>query len=275
VVRRHRLGVPALLITCTYALAVAVAAVLALTAGDLGGLWRLTMFTEVDEDVAVTWPNVLILVVASLPCAWALWQSLRGPLAGPPPELDRDTSRLRAALYVAAAFWLPYALLTSWPWWLVALEAVAMWVVVVLFQPLVAGELKRADHVRAAGVLGYGGLAAVQVLDVVDLPVPGWLPALCGLAVLLWTALILRAQWRSDRWHLDTVMYGVASMVAPFVLVVMSMLLAPAQAASEQFAEAANVFALIWLARSAHDLADPGSRPAPPLSAEPAQDAAE
>ncbi|MFI7445870.1 hypothetical protein ACIBQX_00090 [Nonomuraea sp. NPDC049714] len=54
--------------------------------GDLGALWRLTLFTEVAEDVAVTWVNTLVLVAAGLPGAWALWQSLRGPLTGPPPE---------------------------------------------------------------------------------------------------------------------------------------------------------------------------------------------
>jgi hypothetical protein len=96
-VRRHRFGMPALLATGLYVGAVAVAAVIAPLAGDLGALWRLTLFTEVNEDVAVTWPNTFILVLAGLPCAWALWQSLRGPLAGPSPDLDREVRWLRSA----------------------------------------------------------------------------------------------------------------------------------------------------------------------------------
>jgi hypothetical protein len=116
VLRRHRFGVPALLITSVYVAAVAVAAVIALTAGDLGALWRLTLFTEVDESVVVTWPNVLILLLAGMSWAWALWQILRGPLAGSPPELDRDARRLRVGLYVAVASWLFYFLMSSWPW---------------------------------------------------------------------------------------------------------------------------------------------------------------
>jgi hypothetical protein len=57
----------------------------------------LTLFTEVQEGFAVTWLNVLVLFLAGMPWAWALWQSLRGPLAGPPPPLDRDARRLRVA----------------------------------------------------------------------------------------------------------------------------------------------------------------------------------
>jgi hypothetical protein len=88
---RHRFGIPALLTAGLYVGALAVAAVIALSAGDLGALWRLTLFTEPAEGVAVTWPNTLILVLAGMPCAWALWQGLRGPPAwwrteAPPPS---------------------------------------------------------------------------------------------------------------------------------------------------------------------------------------------
>ncbi|MEV0419898.1 hypothetical protein [Streptosporangium canum] len=123
--RRYRSGVPALLIVSVYAVALAVAAVIALTAGDLGVLWRLSLFTEVDEDAAATWPSVLVLVLAGTLWAWAGWQSLRGPLAGP-SELDRDARRLRAALYAAAASWLFYFLIPSWPWWATVLDSVVM-----------------------------------------------------------------------------------------------------------------------------------------------------
>ncbi|MFI7697904.1 hypothetical protein [Nonomuraea sp. NPDC049480] len=259
--RRHRLGIPALLVIGVYVVALAVAVVIALTAGDLTALWRLTLFTEVGEGVAVTWPNVLILVLAGIPWAWALWQSLRGPLEGPPPELDRDTRRLRVALYAAAASWLLYRLLPFWPWWAVV-DAVVMWVVVVLFQPVLGRNLERADRVRAAGVLAYGGLAAVEALDLLDLHLPSWLPLICGLASLIWTVLVLRAQRRDGRWQRATIMYGIAALVVPFVLALVGWALARAGSPYIDAAAAVDALMVIWLARSAHDLADPHHQPA-------------
>ncbi|GAA4237294.1 hypothetical protein FHR32_007324 [Streptosporangium album] len=259
--RRHRFGVPALLIMSVYVVAVAVAAVIALTVGDLGALWRLTLFTEVDEGVAVTWPNVLILVLAGMAWAWALWQSLRGPLAGLPPELDRDARRLRVALYAAVASWLFYFLMSSWPWWVAVLDAVVMWAVVVLFQPVLVRNLKHADHARAAGVLAYGGAAAAEVLDVLDWPVPRWLPLVCGLAGLIWMVLVLRAQRRDGRWQRTTVLYGVASLVG-FGSV--GWLLASEGNVYDDAMTAADALMMIWLARSAHELADPRHQLAPP-----------
>ncbi|WP_436762375.1 hypothetical protein [Streptosporangium sp. V21-05] len=210
--RRHRFGVPALLATSVHVVAVAVAAVTAPVSGDLGALWRLTLFREMDEGVAVTWPNALVLVLAATVWAWALWQSLRGPLAGPSPEPGRDVRRLRVALYAALAFWLFYFLLPSWPWWVTALGAVVMLVAVVRFRPVLGRGLEYADHARGAGVLAYGGAAVAGVLDVLGLPVPDGVALVCGLAGLVWTVLVLRARWRDGRWRRATVLCGVASL---------------------------------------------------------------
>ncbi|MEV4181851.1 hypothetical protein AB0J28_10455, partial [Streptosporangium canum] len=180
-----------------------------------------------------------------------------------PPELDRDARRLRTALYVAAASWLFYFLIPSWPWWMAALDALVMWVVVLLFHPVLERSLKYADHVRGAGVLGYGGAAAVEVLGALDLPTPGWLTSICGLAGLGWTVLVLRAQWRDGRWQRATVLYGVASLLAPIGLGLASGLLVGVGGVYDAMS-AANALMLIWLARSAHELADPRHQPAPP-----------
>ncbi|MBB5965499.1 hypothetical protein [Planomonospora venezuelensis] len=67
-----------------YIAAVAVAVVIAAVAGDLGVLWRLTLFTEAGGGVTVTWPGVSVLVAAGLAWAWALCQGLRGPPPAPP-----------------------------------------------------------------------------------------------------------------------------------------------------------------------------------------------
>ncbi|GAA3108005.1 hypothetical protein [Streptosporangium carneum] len=264
--RRHRFGVPALLVMSAYVVAVAVAAGVASSVGDLGVLWRLTLFSEMDEDVAPTWPNALALVLAGTAWAWALWQSLRGPLAGPPPELDRDVRRLRVALYAAVASWLFYFFMSSWPWWVTVLDAAAMGAVVVLFHPVLARDPKHADRTRALGVLAYGGVAALEVLDVLGRPVPRGLSLVCGLAGLFWTVLVLRAQRQDGRWRRTTVLYGVASLLLPVALWLVGWALIGADNAYYAVVETVDALAMVWLARSAHDLADPRPQPALPSS---------
>ncbi|MGI5285746.1 hypothetical protein ACQEVF_20740 [Nonomuraea polychroma] len=261
--RRYRLGIPALLIVGVYVVALAVAAVIAMTTGDLGGLWRLTLFTEVDEDAAATWPSVLTLLLAGMAWAWALWQSLRGPMAGPPPELDRHTRRLRMALYATAASWLLNPLVPSWPHWALVLDAVLMCVVVVLFQPVLRRSLEHADFALGAGVLGYGGSAVITVIDVPDGLLPSGVGLICALAALVWMVLILRAQRWDGRWRRATFVYGITSMVAPIVMALVGPLLAAAGGLYDVLA-ATGALTVIWLTRSAHELADPRHQPAPP-----------
>ncbi|TMR03514.1 hypothetical protein ETD86_53885, partial [Nonomuraea turkmeniaca] len=260
--RRYRLGLPALLITGVYLVALAVAAVIALTSGDLAALRRLTLFTETAKDTTAAWANVLLPVLVGMAWAWALWQSLRGPLAGPPPELDRDARRLRVALYAAAGSWLLYPLLPAWPWWAVVLDAVVMWVVVLLFHPVLGRSLEYADRARAAGVLAYGGIAVIEVLDVLDVSTPG-AGLICGLAVLVWTVLVLRAQRRDSRWRPATVVYGIAALVAPVGVALVGLLLAILENHANDLTSAGDALMVIWLARSAHDLADPRHQPSP------------
>ncbi|MEV0144006.1 MULTISPECIES: hypothetical protein [unclassified Nonomuraea] len=265
--RRHLLSTPALLVAGGYLVALAVATVIALTAGDLGVLLRVTLSVAPDEGVAATWPNVLGLVPAGLAVAWALWQSLRGPLAGPPPELDRDTRWLRVALYATAASQLLYPLMQSWPWWAGALDFVVMSVLVLRFHPVLARDLAHADRVRAAGVVGYGGSAVAAVLEALDLPVPGLAALIFGLAALIWTVLVLLAQRRDGRWQPATVRYGIVSLVLPLLLALAlplaSLLPASPDTLFDAAASVAGALAMIWLARSAHDLADPRHQPAP------------
>jgi hypothetical protein len=118
--------------------------------------------------------------------------------------------------------------------------------------------------------VAYGGAAAIEVIDVLNWPLPGWLPLTCGVAGLIWTVLVLGAQRRDGRWRQATILYGVAALVAPLLLTVVGMLLARDANGYRDVAAAADVLMAIWLARSAHDLADPRSEPAPsPVAAEP------
>ncbi|WP_084955605.1 hypothetical protein [Thermoactinospora rubra] len=109
------------------------------------------------------------------------------------------------------------------------------------------------------------------MLDVLDVPLPDELGLICGLAALIWTALVLRAQWRDDRWQRATVGYGIASVVVPLPLALVTPLLASMGDVYGHAVAANNALMMIWLARSAHDLADPHRQPAPPspLVAEP------
>ncbi|NRQ31080.1 hypothetical protein HII36_04420 [Nonomuraea sp. NN258] len=260
--RRHRAGVPALVVTVLYLVALAVAAGLALSGGGLDLLWRLTVFGEMAEGATPSWPHVLALGAAGLVWAWILWQSLRGPLAGPAPELDRPERRLRLALYAAAGAWALFALLPFWPWW-AAVDSLTMWVVVLLFQPVLSRRMKHAGGLQLLGAVGFGGMTINRVLDA---PggfgiLPGGFLLVVGLAALAWMVLILRVQWRDDRWRRATVGYGIASFVLPVVLGVAFRGLGDVYGEAVLAAEGLTV---VWLARSAHDLAEARPQPAVP-----------
>ncbi|MFF4615998.1 hypothetical protein [Nonomuraea jabiensis] len=252
----YRLGLPALLLTGSYLGALAVAAAIALTSGALGLLWRLTLFTPVDESTPATWPNVLVMLVAGLPCAWALWQCLRGPLAGPPPEQDRAVRLLRIALYAAAAYGLIFPLMSDW-FGTAILDIVSMASLVVLFPPVLGSSLRHAGHVRVLGFLGYGGAGASLVLGLVGLRMPGWLTLIWVGAGLLWAILILRAQREDGRWTRSTVRYGTAGLVFPFVSMPVAAALGQMGTVYADATAALDVLFTIWLARSAHELASP------------------
>ncbi|WP_143737290.1 hypothetical protein [Microbispora sp. GKU 823] len=74
--RHYQWGVPALVAAAGYGAVVAVAAAVATARGDIGFLWRSTLFAEVNEDVTAVWPNALVLLAAG-----GLWGL--GAVAGP------------------------------------------------------------------------------------------------------------------------------------------------------------------------------------------------
>ncbi|MET7328469.1 hypothetical protein [Nonomuraea sp. NPDC005650] len=258
--RRHRSALPALLVTGLYGGALAVAVVVALISGDLGPLWWLTLFATVTEGVAATGQNLLLLVLAGLSWTWGIWQILRGPLAGPPPQQDRNILRLRVALYVATAVtWLLYVT-ASFIWVdVTVINSAAMWWVVLVFMRVLGGD---RPYMRGAGVLGYGGFTVIGVLDLVGWPVLDWAELICGLACLAWTALVLWVQRYDDRWGTATVAYGIAALVVPIFLVLAAMPFPGEGSAVEALGVVSSVLIMIWLARSAHDLAAPRHEPA-------------
>ncbi|MFI9594537.1 hypothetical protein [Nonomuraea sp. NPDC052265] len=257
--RRHRSALPALLIAGLYGAALTAAAVVALISGDLGPLWGLTVFSTVTEGVAATGWNLLLLILAGLSWTWGIWQVLRGPLAGPPPQQDRKILRLRVALYVATATtWLLHV--TAWiPVDATVIDSAAMYGVVLLFMRVLG---RGRQYMRGAGVLGYGGFTVIGVLDLAGLPVPDSVELICGLAVLAWTVLILRAQWDDDRWGTVTAKYGIAALVVPIFLMLAALPFTDEGSAVEALGAVSSVLIMVWLARSAHDLAAPHHQPA-------------
>ncbi|MBE3008575.1 hypothetical protein IL992_05150 [Microbispora sp. NEAU-D428] len=258
-----------MLVTGGYVAALVVAAVLAQTDGDVGFLWRLSLFVEADEDAAATWPNVLILVFAGGLWAWALWQSLRGLPSGKPRLADPETRPLRRALYAAVAFWAFYAVMPIWPWWAVVLDALVMSAVVVLFHPVLRRNLRHADLALGAALLAQVSMAATEVFDVLDWHAAERTAALGGFAGVgnvVWSALVLVAQWRDGRWGRTTVWYGIASLLVPNVLLIGGIPLSGADDFYDVYSEAssaADALFVIWLARSAHELAGTPGRPVP------------
>ncbi|MEU3168477.1 hypothetical protein [Streptosporangium sp. NPDC006930] len=258
--RRHRSALPALLVAGLYGAALTVAVVVALTSGDLGPLWWLTMFATMPEGVAATGQNLLFLVLAGMSWAWGIWQILRGPSAGPPPQQDRNTLRVRVALYVAVATMWLLDVTASLIWAdTTVIHSAVMWVVVLLFARVLGRD---REYTRGAGVLGYGGFTVIGVLDLVGQPVPGWAEMVCGLAGLAWTVLILRVQAGDDRWEKATVAYGVAALVVPILLLLAASPFRDEGSAVEPLGVVSTVLVMIWLARSAHDLAAPRHQPA-------------
>ncbi|MFD0890714.1 hypothetical protein ACFQ08_39730, partial [Streptosporangium algeriense] len=180
---------------------------------------------------------------------------LRGPLAGPPPTLDRDERRLRLALYATAVNWPLYFLVSSWTWWMTMLDAVLMVAIAWSFRPVLTRNFKAAGYLWTLGVMGYGGVLVAATLDLLGPGAPGEIEMIYGLAALVWTILVLRAQRVDGRWRLTTVLYGVAALLLP-VLLPLARLLTGGEGVYGALA-AVDAVNMVWLIRSAHDLADP------------------
>ncbi|WP_155342045.1 hypothetical protein [Acrocarpospora corrugata] len=291
-VRRYRLGVPAIFVGGGYVVALVVAAVSVLITGDIRILWRLMLIVEIDEallssplsmaDEGATWPKVIVLLATGGLWAWALWQSLRGPVVGRRPGANRSVRVLRGVLYTQVVCWLVYAAVPAWTWWAAVLEPLVMLAVTVAFHPVLKGTMgSSASLVLFAGVLSNVLIVAEKVS-----PTLGWRAAPTAdsgdvilLTGLIWMIIILVAQWQDGRWRRATIGYGIASLIAPIVLLLAGIPLGFIPGLQNVYGEAvtlsASVLSMIWIARSAHDLADPHSRPAPPrplllpLSAQP------
>ncbi|MER5323498.1 hypothetical protein [Streptosporangium roseum] len=260
---RYRFGWPASLFAGGYLVAVVVFGVIAAVSGDGEVVWWLVV-RRWWRPLELGW-YVLPLVLLGGMQGWALWQILRGQVAGQDAGPDRRVRRLRRVLYAYLAVQLTYYVVffLPSPWWVDIARDVVRLALVVLFHRVLDGTPRALRSVAlAAGTLGVVGSIGEEVFDELDVRVVEQIFDLAGLPWSLWMVLILVAQARDGRWGRVTVWSGAASMVLAFLVIPLALggfgsFSAPAFTVILGVSGARATLMLVWLARSAHDLAGP------------------
>ncbi|MGW0801562.1 hypothetical protein [Nonomuraea sp. NPDC002799] len=276
--RRYRSGTIAALIAAGYVGVTLAAGVVTLVTGELGFVWWAVLREPPLQGLAVRWWILLSLVPVVVVQGWAYWQVLRGPLRGGPPHRDRRVTLLLWALYLSVAWcFLPYSVV-PWTWWQ-SLLSLSVQVATAVLYFLV---LRCARWLRLAVLIGgtLNGLTAFAGSMVYGLGALTWLlPVLdwVNLTWLAWMIPILAAQARDPRWSRTTVWLGalsVATAILPPSEIATALMPADeAQMLVWSLFSAVSVFGMLWLARSAHDLAGPlpAHAPAPRPARPPAR----
>ncbi|WP_329084850.1 hypothetical protein [Streptosporangium sp. NBC_01469] len=263
--RRHRFGRFAAFVAAGYLTAIIVAAVITLVIGD-GDLLRGLVFHWEGP-----WPDqnprwqVFPLVLAGGVQGWALWQILRGRVAGETGEAGRHIRRLRVVLYASLAANLISEFGPDLPQGAYVVVEIGQLALVVLFYRVLDGASRvlrlTALVVGTLDVLGsigegvsdeFGSQSVENVFELVQLD---------GLVWAFWMLLTLVAQARDGRWGRGTVWSGATCMTLPLLAIPMTFGL---PYSGELLFTVAyllfNVLLPVWLARSAHDLAGPRAK---------------
>ncbi|OUC94692.1 hypothetical protein [Streptosporangium minutum] len=260
---RYRFGWPAALFAGGYLVAVVVSGVIAVVRGDGEVVWWLVVRRW--RPLEPGW-YALVLVLAGGVQGWALWQILRGRVVGQDTAPDRHVRRLRRVLYAYLAVQLIFYVLflLPSPWWVDVARDIGRLALVVLFHRVLDGTPRALRFIAfAAGTLGVVGSIGEEVFDELDIRAVEQIFDLVGLDGLLWSlwmALILVAQARDGRWGRGAVWSGaasvvLASLVMPLALGGFDSFSAPAFTVILGVSGARAILMLVWLARSAHDLA--------------------
>ncbi|MGJ6964223.1 hypothetical protein ACSDR0_20150 [Streptosporangium sp. G11] len=220
--RRHRFGRPAAFVAAGYLTTVVVTVVVTLVTGDGGLLQRLVFHWEEPrlEEPPPGW-YLFFLVLAGGAQGWALWQILRGRVAGETGEPGKHVRRLRVVLYANLAANLIFAFEPDLPWWAYVIVEVGQLALVVLFYRVLDGA-SRVLRLTAlmVGTLGVAGLIGEGVSEEFGLrPVETLfeLVQLNGLTWAVWMLLTLVAQAGDGRWGRATVWSGAACMALPIL----------------------------------------------------------
>ncbi|MFC5820451.1 hypothetical protein [Nonomuraea harbinensis] len=264
--RRFRFGWIAAPIAVAFGGAAVVAGVFALVTGDAAVLRALVAHGWGTDMVPYTWWVEVILAGGGILTGWALWQILRGRRAGEAPVLARPVRLLRAALYVSLACALAYEAPIPYQWWLDLPGTLTQFAIVWLFLVVLAGSIPRWLRIVAL----VAGLADTAV-DLVAIVAYGlgqyWdLPPLGNVLYLLWVVPVLIGQARDGRWSRGTVRAGMVAAVLASLSSGSFMIVGFGGTADHgtvilMVRTILSVFALIWMARTAHELAGPPPEP--------------
>ncbi|GAB3141130.1 hypothetical protein [Microbispora hainanensis] len=261
---RQRVGP---IVAGVYLTAAAVAGMLAAVTGDLGPLWTVVVWNVPGEHAFTEPSTAAVLAAAGLFAILALktWM-LRQVLAFPPRAAPPGGTRVvwaRRGLYLAVAFHvagrLPAALLPGDL--AVVLALLPMGAQTVSFALVLSGRRMRMC-VLAAALAASAATAAIAFYDEIEpLPPPMFFYVL-WVPVLSWQVVVLAGQRRDGRWSRATLRAGLVAACLTLV--------SPYPGAGLEWAiggppglpdEGLGVFLVVWLARSAHELAGPGALP--------------
>ncbi|MEU7884795.1 hypothetical protein AB0B54_04785 [Microbispora bryophytorum] len=254
-----------------YLAAAAVAGVLAAVTGDLGPLWTVVLWHAPGENAFTEPSTATVLAAVGLFAilalkTWMLRQVLAFPPRAAPPGGARVGARVlwaRRALYLAVAFHvagrLPAALL---PGDLAVVLALLLWSAQTASFALVLSGRRMRMCVLAAALAASAATAATAFYgEIHPLPPPTFFYVL-WVSVLGWQVLVLAGQRRDGRWSRATLRAGLVAacltLVSPYPGAGLEWVLGRSP---ELPAEGLVVFLVVWLARSAHELAGPGAVP--------------
>ncbi|ACZ86846.1 hypothetical protein [Streptosporangium roseum] len=261
----------AAVVVALYLAAVAVAA----ASGDLSALSVAATATTWNLSAWGDWLGPLVAGICGLN-AWMLWQVLRGPALPRAEGLPRSVVWLRRLLYAGLAGDLVlWELVDELSGTVAYVASLVMWAAtLILLVRVVSGVSARFRAIALAlGLIGVLTPAPLVLFDGPGLQVI----SLLGLASLGATVMILIGQRRDGRWSSATIDIGRIALITPLVAPLAFPVLGFAFQGEELpfdgpglVVSALGVFNTVWLARTAHELARPATRPAAGTAARPA-----
>ncbi|MEU4834896.1 hypothetical protein [Streptosporangium sp. NPDC023615] len=239
---------------------------LGLVLGTATPAWLVTMWDLPGESVGRSplLPLLGGLLLLGLVNSWMLWQVLRGPAPTAVP-VRRAATWLRRLLY-ATVVWLliPFSLPE-------AVETVigpALWVpALVLFTVVLTGVGRLFRSVLL--LLGLAGAAGSLAIGLMDdwafrfaMSRAAWAAVMvAGVATVVVMVMLLLAQRRDGRWSRATLLVGAATFASTFLVELVDALTSGGPI--ESITGAMDVFFVVWLARTAHELNREPRRKAP------------
>ncbi|MGR6918040.1 hypothetical protein ACU635_27680 [[Actinomadura] parvosata] len=265
--RRHRFGRLAAGFAALYLAAVVVLAVAGLVTGDLVPLWRVVADPDgylAEEIRPWPWLPALLVPIAAVQ-AWAYREVLRGRLRGEPARHGREARLLRVALYAMVGYALTWRLPIPYLWWTSLVADVIELAVIWLFFRVLRDTTRRWTRLLmlVTGTLNVAHDVATTIAYQTDTSLFAGQDWTWALDVLwsVWLASLLVAQARDPRWSGATVRAGVIAVLFSLlssgsvsIVAFGSLDAVPWRLLVPSLMGAVSVFALVWWARSAHDL---------------------